>query len=713
MIRRKKQKIKSSNKIKELPTQAYQTTVSSDFGIAPDEKLIDMIQAYQLHPWVYACVSRISSDFSQIDYEIYYEKNKEWLIDEKHPFRQLLARPNVYMTKNDIMEYSSISLEMTGNSYWAFVRDQKTGLPSEIWILPPHLIKAVSTKEKFVDYYIYDVDGQSVRFEYNDIIHFQFANLDDFRYGQGSVLASRTEITTDLFSSAWNKNFFKNSARPDSILETEKVLDDAVRKRTLEGWKKMHRGVKNAHKVALLEAGTKFKDVGVKHTDMQFVEGKRQARETILATFKVPPGLIGIMEYANYANMKPQEQIYWKNTMLPKIRKFASTLTLRVGQIYYKPMSLIQALTEQIEALRPDLNMLADIGLKFNKMGIPVNDIIRKLDLPFDEIEGGDEPFTYVESPNQENPTTLSMRKQKFLESENQKEIEAKKKKSLETLIKWKSFDSRMREKEFEFKSILRGYFRAQRRRVKANLVKNIDRLFAGRIADKSVVGKVKDLIGLKKENISISVDLLFNEEEEISLMEKIIENPIKESFVDGANRTGKKIDRTFDFNLQNPKAIDFINSKIMNISRKCNNSTKETLDKKVVDAIEEAIQNGYSQSDTIKEISDRIDDVYDFAVEGRSERIARTEVISANNAGSHAAMEQTGVQKKEWLSTKDDKTRDTHLELDGEVVGITEKFVVGTDSGDTHILDYPGDPDADASEIVNCRCTIIPVVED
>lgn len=91
-----------------------------------------------------------------------------------------------------------------------------------------------------------------------------------------------------------------------------------------------------------------------------------------------------------------------------------------------------------------------------------------------------------------------------------------------------------------------------------------------------------------------------------------------------------------------------------------------------------------------------------------RAERIARTEATRAINQSDIAATREiqdiTGEQlDKVWLSTIDDRTRETHWEADGRRVPIDEKFTIGG-----HECDYPGDPALPPEESVNCRCTLI-----
>ena len=76
----------------------------------------------------------------------------------------------------------------------------------------------------------------------------------------------------------------------------------------------------------------------------------------------------------------------------------------------------------------------------------------------------------------------------------------------------------------------------------------------------------------------------------------------------------------------------------------------------------------------------------------------------AAENAGridSYKNLEKQGVvQKKVWIATPDDRTRESHLEIDGEEVGINQEFSNG--------CMFPGDPDCDdPGEVLNCRCSM------
>ena len=81
--------------------------------------------------------------------------------------------------------------------------------------------------------------------------------------------------------------------------------------------------------------------------------------------------------------------------------------------------------------------------------------------------------------------------------------------------------------------------------------------------------------------------------------------------------------------------------------------------------------------------------------------RIARTEVVTASNVGVKVgADELPGNKVKVWISTFDQRSRPEHMAMDGVRVAMNEMFNV-----DGEMMEFPGDPNASAGNIINCRC--------
>lgn len=122
--------------------------------------------------------------------------------------------------------------------------------------------------------------------------------------------------------------------------------------------------------------------------------------------------------------------------------------------------------------------------------------------------------------------------------------------------------------------------------------------------------------------------------------------------------------------------------------------------------------QDGRISASTLDDLTERY---RDRLLRSRAETIARTEGMRAVNTGVRAAWEQAfsdnpsldpKLARRYWIATDDERTRDSHREipeLNSDGVGLDEPFRL-PDGGS---IMFPHDPDAPASETINCRCTV------
>jgi uncharacterized protein with gpF-like domain len=127
------------------------------------------------------------------------------------------------------------------------------------------------------------------------------------------------------------------------------------------------------------------------------------------------------------------------------------------------------------------------------------------------------------------------------------------------------------------------------------------------------------------------------------------------------------------------------------------------------------AIARGYLEGLGQDDIAEQIIEAAPQVSENRAKVIARTEVHGAANFGALEAAKKAGVaSKKEWLSAQDKRTRTfengddyDHLNFDGTKAGLDEAFVFTSSQGARDALQYPGDPNGVAGNVINCRCTL------
>lgn len=127
---------------------------------------------------------------------------------------------------------------------------------------------------------------------------------------------------------------------------------------------------------------------------------------------------------------------------------------------------------------------------------------------------------------------------------------------------------------------------------------------------------------------------------------------------------------------------------------------------------IRSQITQGIIQGESIPKIAERLANVVPDRNKKQMVMHARTAMTAAQNSGRMERFkeaEKLGIKfKKLWIATLDNRTRDSHQDLDGETAKPDEPFVLGKIK-----IMYPGDPKADPSEVYNCRCTLGTELED
>ena len=122
-------------------------------------------------------------------------------------------------------------------------------------------------------------------------------------------------------------------------------------------------------------------------------------------------------------------------------------------------------------------------------------------------------------------------------------------------------------------------------------------------------------------------------------------------------------------------------------------------------DKINKAISTSILKGDSIPKTADRLQNITDMD-RNAAIRNARTCMTAAENMGRAEAFDNIKAKGVPvdfvWSCVHDNRTRDTHILLDGTIRDENGYFGVGIINTP---LRFPADPDGDPEEIYNCRC--------
>jgi HK97 family phage portal protein len=642
--------------------------------------------AYAANTWVNRCVSVISSTMSDVPLRVYRETGKgadverEEVFVGEHVVADLLWSPSPRMSGVDFIRRASASLALNGEAL-IFVENGSSGekfggVPERLQLLKSRFIEEVKVSQVgIISGYVYSQMGQRTTYAPEFVVHPMNYNPFDDTRGLSPIKIAQNPILMEYYLMRHNSNFFKNGATPSGTLTATGFLDDASKERNLKAWYKAYGSDgKRARGIAHLDAATTFQDTASTAKDGEFIALDKLAMTEILAVFGVPPFIVGDLDRANFANSTQQLLAFYQYTIKPMGALLQDAINNQFIDVWFGKDSglYVEFDYSGIDVLQEDQERKARIHQIYLREKVLTRNEVR-LDLQMEPIEGGDDfpedPFAGLFAGG-----TLSTDRPTITKGVYRK---------MSREDKWRAFADGLTKQESKFAGAMRSYFNQQAERIE----QAINQLFAHAMSGAGVPESVK---AIEPNELFALFDLAQENEELRARVTPLIRSIVNQA---GAN-AAKLIGDPSVWNVTDPRVANLIAGKILKITR-VNNTTKDMITAILVDASNSNL--------TISETARQIRDMFEDMTPSRSMTIARTEVIGANNGATMEGFAQSGVEKKEWLSSRDADVRDSHQVLDGEVVEISNLFSNG--------MQYPGG-DGPPEEVINCRCTVLAVLE-
>jgi HK97 family phage portal protein len=293
----------------------------------PQEKYLGAMGAQST---IFAIVDRIATSIASVEWRLYRKAAKPEDREEvlgRHPALVVLNKPNQHYTRTEFFETLQQHFELTGEMWMLLSRSTKfpSGPPIELWPVRPDRMRPVPSPTEFISGYIYKNGRDEVPLALNDAIYNKRPSpLDPYR-GIGPIGTLLIDIEGEHAASVFNTMFFHNGAEPGGIFEVPELLSDEEFDTILAHWEQQHKGVNNAHRVALMEMGT-WKERSYNMRDMQFEQLRRFSRETFRQAWGFPKPMLGDVEDVNRANAEAASFVFADQLLIPRLRRWRTML---------------------------------------------------------------------------------------------------------------------------------------------------------------------------------------------------------------------------------------------------------------------------------------------------------------------------------------------------------------------------------------------------
>lgn len=702
---------------------------------------------------IYKCVTIISSWVSRLPRRIVHiraDGTEKTL--PNHWLAKKLNRPMPGMSGKEFIYGTVMQQEMTGMAFWwprGTDRGQLTKKPvlAQLSLLPSHAMRARRDRVtgQVIAWTYLALHGTETRqYQFGELVTPKYYNPDDPDLGLAPLWAAMRTARTDVKAAAYSESFFDNSATPSTLLIYKKGrLSPIQRQQEETQFTQRYAGAKNAGRVATLSGDWDLKQLSLTQADMQLLETRRDLGRKIGMVYGVPGIFLADPNESNYATASVEERFLAEYTCKPKAEALEEIITEQLVEKYAPGQDLAFRFDySNAPGLRADTVQQAATAKAWFDMGATYNDVVKLTNVQLPEQEWGatwwksamledvnaidplpaeeeadpdDDEAEVEEEPPEDDAAAEDEDGDEeagpasFAEDgrgapsiiEHRENMAALRRALIQDATRdayWRAWIRRLAPPVARMQSKLRRYFFELRQEVLDNLVQVAE---AGGIP----AGDAKAMAdAVTRASGDVISRILFDRSKADDRLRKVVAPGLRESIEMGADQAlaELQVEEGFTIEASDAGSTAFSNrlNKIVGVN--------ET----VFIRLQETLAKGLDNGESVSEMAARISGELNNAAQ-RARTIARTEVGTAVQKGRQIALAQEGIEKHEWLSSRDDEVRGSdpkdkynHL-IDGEVVKLGEEFSVG--------LKFPLDDEGSGSEagnVVNCRCTSVPSLD-
>ena len=281
---------------------------------------------------VYACVRILAEAVASLPLHVYeYQDDGGKKLVHDHPLYYLLHdEPNPEMTSFVFRETLMSHLLIWGNAYAQIIRDGAGRVLGLYPLLPDKM--EVQRDDRGNIYYVYSRNSDenpmfkeygNIKLKAEDVLHIPGLGFDGL-IGYSPIAMAKNAVGMTLACVEFGASFFANGANPGGVLEHPGVLKDPSKVR--ESWNSVYRGVNNAHKIAVLEEGMKYQQIGIPPEEAQFLETRKFQINEIARLYRIPPHMVGDLDKSSFSNIEQQSLEFVKYTLDPWVIRWEQSL---------------------------------------------------------------------------------------------------------------------------------------------------------------------------------------------------------------------------------------------------------------------------------------------------------------------------------------------------------------------------------------------------
>lgn len=294
--------------------------LSSDevLGMSPD-------QLWRTQPHLRTVVTFMARNIAQLGMHSFIrqgETDRQRLRDGS--LAGTLRRPNANTTMYELIYGLVADVALYDVGYWHIAQDAEAPAGWVIYRLPPTWVEAQGGDAFGYSSYLVSVNGgaNKVLLPASSVIDFHGWNPTDTRRGSSPVAALKAILAEQVLAVKHRQQVWERGGRVSAVITRPQGANwsDAAREGFRTDWNAKYSGDgPQAGGTPILEDGMTINKLDFNAHEQQFVEAAKLALATVAGVYHVNPTMVGVLDNANYSNVREFRKMLYGDTLGPVI----------------------------------------------------------------------------------------------------------------------------------------------------------------------------------------------------------------------------------------------------------------------------------------------------------------------------------------------------------------------------------------------------------
>lgn len=297
---------------------------------------------WRTQPHLRTVVSFLARNVAQLGLHTFLRDDKDGRArDRTSDLARALADPGDDLTTHDLIYALVTDLALYDRAYWFLWREaDEDGDKPRLRRLPPAWVAPQRDDDQPYTVTGYEVahDGDLLTLDAAQVLDFTGYSPDGHQRGSSAVESLRDTIAEQIEATNYRAQMWTRSGRASAVLERPADApewSDKAREAFRDDWYAKYTGNgPYAGGTPILEDGMTLKRIDFSAMDQQYVESAKLALATVAAAFHVNPTMIGLLDNANYSNVREFRRMLYGETLGPLLAQIEARInTFLVGML--------------------------------------------------------------------------------------------------------------------------------------------------------------------------------------------------------------------------------------------------------------------------------------------------------------------------------------------------------------------------------------------